>query len=783
MEIDEDNNGVPDGWYYSNPDFWARNTEGKPFNSFSLNGGKYTWEEGAIDGKKCIAVDCRQEKKWGEWDTIAHDIRPHTDYILSFLTKRTGGYPQVLAFGKYKCTLFKNEDTQNAYQPEGWIRFYVRINSGKYSGNCRLGLLTEDSSEKNWYDDVKLVAVDEGYYRIELKKIEKVLSKLSLPKYSNRIETIRQELNKIDTFSSRKCVELGKEISSLKEDTFQKITQLLIEKSNKIHTRGDTDYAVLIDSSMVKIFKDGEGSSFTVDRNVYLSLAQNEYEGFQLTLLPIKKSLQEIQIQCTDLVNTKQRTVIKKENINSYVVGYIKTEKPQYPVKRIGWWPDQLLEKKQFDIEKDTFQPIWIKIHVSSGTPPGLYNGKIKIKPANSHFTVLNLYVRVWDFTLPVESHIKTSFDFSRQPYKAYYGFSDGELKDKFKKAYSFLLDNRISCEWWPNGELLLSEVEDLQYYLNKGLSATTVGWQFYDETTWQRLEKRMLKRWNDTKAELKKLNAMDKVYGFGAGCDEVPPGAPEYDKAIRTFKQIKQVAPELPICSTANFPEKFRKDWVGLVDIWIPVIQAYDQYKEDFEKRRKAGDEIWIYFVWATAPYPTILLEGPAIDMRIVPWMAWKYDIKGISNWAINFWNANIYDVFGGGKEFENKWPARPWSPHCGKSMDRYNGNPLHNGCGVLVYPGKDGKLLSSIRFENLRDGLEDYEYLYLLSEKLKKVKNKCKNNKKLIERAEDLLKINPFLVESIHHYTKQGEILLDIRKKIAECIEEIQQEMRNIE
>jgi len=43
-------------------------------------------------------------------------------------------------------------------------------------------------------------------------------------------------------------------------------------------------------------------------------------------------------------------------------------------------------------------------------------------------------------------------------------------------------------------------------------------------------------------------------------------------------------------------------------------------------------------------------------------------------------------------------------------------------NGDGNLIYPGPESPL-SSIRLENIRDGLEDYEYLRLLGEKVERV------------------------------------------------------------
>ena len=40
-------------------------------------------------------------------------------------------------------------------------------------------------------------------------------------------------------------------------------------------------------------------------------------------------------------------------------------------------------------------------------------------------------------------------------------------------------------------------------------------------------------------------------------------------------------------------------------------------------------------------------------------------------------------------------------------------------NGDGCLLYAGEDGHPISSIRFENVRDGIEDYELLHMLGVK----------------------------------------------------------------
>ncbi len=56
------------------------------------------------------------------------------------------------------------------------------------------------------------------------------------------------------------------------------------------------------------------------------------------------------------------------------------------------------------------------------------------------------------------------------------------------------------------------------------------------------------------------------------------------------------------------------------------------------------------------------------------------------------------------------------------------------------FVWPGKDGPI-ESIRWEMLREGIEDYEAIQILKEKIKKLKQSGKNPE-LAERAEKEIK-----------------------------------------
>ncbi|MBC7326825.1 DUF4091 domain-containing protein [bacterium] len=128
-------------------------------------------------------------------------------------------------------------------------------------------------------------------------------------------------------------------------------------------------------------------------------------------------------------------------------------------------------------------------------------------------------------------------------------------------------------------------------------------------------------------------------------------------------------------------------------VDILVPHS---DCFAYSYLKSLKAkGKEIWIYVcISAQKPYPNIwAVDYPGIDHRILFWQCFKYDVEGFLYWCVNYWEKN------------------PW-----KETQTYPGG---NGDGSLLYPGKEGPI-NSLRWEIIREGIQDYEYLMLLKKKI---------------------------------------------------------------
>jgi hypothetical protein len=93
--------------------------------------------------------------------------------------------------------------------------------------------------------------------------------------------------------------------------------------------------------------------------------------------------------------------------------------------------------------------------------------------------------------------------------------------------------------------------------------------------------------------------------------------------------------------------------------------------------------------------------IDEAATAPRLHPWMNYLYGNTGILYWATDNWTGV---------------DCNPWL-----KTETY---PTGNGDGSLLYPGKDFKgPVASIRLKMLREGLEDFELLTLLGERLKRV------------------------------------------------------------
>lgn len=134
-----------------------------------------------------------------------------------------------------------------------------------------------------------------------------------------------------------------------------------------------------------------------------------------------------------------------------------------------------------------------------------------------------------------------------------------------------------------------------------------------------------------------------------------------------------------------------------------LPTISNY-QVERAHDRQGNYGEEVWWYFLYGDRPplpKPTIM-DRPGLEARIIPWLAWLERVDGLCYYSTTDWDPS------------------PWT-------DPWINNG--NGDGFMFYSPKDAtiafdpcipesnRLVPSIRWELLREGMEDYEYLWLLN------------------------------------------------------------------
>lgn len=162
------------------------------------------------------------------------------------------------------------------------------------------------------------------------------------------------------------------------------------------------------------------------------------------------------------------------------------------------------------------------------------------------------------------------------------------------------------------------------------------------------------------------------------------------YRKAAAAVKEYFSAYTHIDALSEYKFYSE------GLVDLPVPGEGSIDEF---------AGrtDPLWTYYCCGPFEdnYPNRFLFLPLIKMRIIGVLLYKYGCEGFLHWGFNFWYT--------------QYSRRLVDPF----TETTAGGNFPAGDGFIVYPGKNGEPICSIREKSFRDGVSDYELLKLLESK----------------------------------------------------------------
>ncbi len=546
-------------------------------------------------------------------------------------------------------------------------------------------------------------------------------------------------------------------------------------------------------------------------RSLWLELAQNEREAAQLVVRP-HRALTGFTAVGGPLMGP-QGHQIPASCVEVLRVRYVHVERPSD-----GWgvaapWPDPLppfLEPISLAAEQN--QPLWIRVYAPKGTSPGVYEGTIRLN-AEGFTMEAPLRVRVYGFELPDRATCTSAFGFDVGAVYRYHGLASPEdQRSVLDKYWESFRDHRITpyCStpgvaptvtWTKRTPEQCAGLtpEGAKLFQEKALTPVI------DWTAWDREMQRTFDtfHFNSFRLGIPGINA-GEYQGFPAGSREYDlafnayghavqehlretgfldeayiywydePAKVDYPLVMNGFRQLKAAVPDIVRMLT----EQVEPELTGGPNLWCPLISYY---KHDIaEERRKAGDRFWWYVCTVPKqPFPGLFIDHPGTDLRVWLWMTWKYGIEGILIWQSNLWTTGMAYPDAPQNPYEDtmSWMTgygtkpgekRPWGNGDGRFMyppeAAADANP---GCPVLDGP------VDSIRWEMLRDGIEDYEYLVILKQKL------AIPNPDLSEQQHasfnKLLAVPEEITVDARTYTKDPALIEKQRTRIARAIERL--------
>jgi hypothetical protein len=486
-------------------------------------------------------------------------------------------------------------------------------------------------------------------------------------------------------------------------------------------------------------------------------------------------------------------------------VAYVPVTKPTDGTCRAGSYPDPLPPlKTPLPLAAGVNQPLWLTFHVPPNTPAGDYTGTVKLRTSRGAVAV-PVRVRVYGFALPRETHLHSALGLGAGAISRYHGLTNrGDQTAVFERylenfaahrisPYSFYDFAPIELRFVGEGTNQHAQLDFSKFdaaaerWLGPGGFNTFQlplegmgGGTFYERALGSlagfkegtpehaRLFKDYL---SQVENHLRERGWLDRafIYWF----DE--PDAKDFPFVVEGMKRLKAAAPGLKRMLTKQ-PDPAL---LGHVEIWCGLTPEWTP--ERVRARRAVGEEVWWYICTGPkAPYVTEFIDHPGTELRLWPWQSWQCGVTGILIWATVYWTSpTAYPE----PALQNPWED-PMSWVSGYGTPVGTRNPWGNGDGRFLYPPRrdpnraptpslDGPI-NSVRWENLRDGMEDYEYFWLLQQEVHRV-SALHGESGLVKEAREQLTVPASVSADLTHFTTDPRLLLAHRDRIARLLEQL--------
>ena len=454
------------------------------------------------------------------------------------------------------------------------------------------------------------------------------------------------------------------------------------------------------------------------------------------------------------LTNIRVECTVDGLPVKIFPVGFIEDDDRVYKA-------DLLLHDEVIFVEKDKIQPVWIEVMIPKDTPPGNYTGRVKIYTQcmfedEELIKVFDFNILVKDVELPEPKNFRFYLDLWQHPsniarkhevhlwsdehFKVLEGYVNS-LADLGQKAITVMASE---IPW--SGQRcyrVKNYPSDLFEYSMIRVERDGFGYH-YDFSVVERYIDLCMKYGIDKEIEVFGLMNiwLDPEYGYTGIAEDYPDGIriryydrndgafkyirngeeiKAYIKALekffvekdlidrvrivadepgdierykRSLETIREVAPGFRFKSAINHSE-FIEEFKNIISDFVPILPGVCEKWETLKelKSKVTGRILWYVCCWP--PYPNTFISSPLVESRLIGILTAFMGLDGFLRWN--------YTV----------WPEDP------RNRISYRFPHWKAGDTNFVYPGKDGRPILTLRYKNLKRGIEDYELLMMFKEK----------------------------------------------------------------
>ncbi len=529
-------------------------------------------------------------------------------------------------------------------------------------------------------------------------------------------------------------------------------------------------------SSLEKIF-----STSSADHSFSeISFLSGEKGNFQIVLKSDKDTSAEISCACPFATLYEVKEIYSGYAIDKDECGDILLENNGNP----GYYPDLLMDfNGSISLKKEKSRSIWVHID-TTGATPGTYTFPVKISEGNEEIQ-LGLTVKIKNTLLPPQKLIHINW-FHTDCLATYY------KKEVFSEEHWEIVDNFIKNAVAHGVNCIFTPLFTPPLDTAVGGERPTVqlvgvkrGRNYIYEFDFS-----LLDRWVDmclsAGAEYFELSHLftqwgaehapkimahtgsgyKKIFGWetSATSDAYKNFLKQFGKALREYTDKKGISGQCFIhCSDEPGLDDI-KNYKKASDLIRKYFGAYEHIDalSDFEFYKKGligtpvpeegnieafsghVDKLWTYYCCGQYRdnLPNRFFAMPSIKHRILGVLLYKYNCTGFLQWGFNFY----------------------YSQYSKREIDPFTetdaGGAFPSGDSFIVYPGENGKPLSSLRQKVFYDGFQDISALIALENKYSR------------EYALDFIKENLGDI-NFRSYPMDNEAFLSFREKLCEELE----------